>query len=133
MKIDIKKILLNNAPLKVISFILGFTLWYTFSQSNMTEFWITVPLCFHSTPESYQIEAPENVSIKLAGKRSDLYAIDTNNLAIYINTQNLSTGINTLTLTNRDLFLPDTIKLINYRPTPITIKIHEEPEITKNA
>lgn len=127
MKRDIKKIISNNAPIKIVSLILGFMFWVMVSQSHFTEIWLTVPLCFDSEQTTQIINAPETIRIGLAGKRSDLFSIDTDTLAVHFKAQQLSLGNNTITIDAKNLFLPDTIKLINYNPSPITI------EVTQNS
>src|SRR3990172_9535257 len=102
-----KKNVWRNAPLKVISLILGYTFWYIFGNSHTCTAWITVPLCFYNVPTAQTVRAPETISVKIAGKRADLRALDPEQLAIHINAQELQQGRNLITITNDALFLPN--------------------------
>lgn len=121
-----KKILWHNAPLKVISLILGYTFWYIFGHSHVTTAWVTVPLYFYNVPPATTIKAPETLFIKIAGKRSELRALDFEHLAIHIDAQTLQEGPNRLAISDARLFLPDTIKLIHYSPSNPTAEVTTE-------
>jgi len=118
-----KKHLWSNAPLKVISLILGYTFWYIFGNSHISTAWINVPLCFYNVANTQTVHAPEKISVKIAGKRSDLRALDAEQLAIHINAQNLQNGRNLITITDEALFLPNSIKLVHYTPSNPTVEI----------
>ncbi len=121
-----KKTAWRNAPLKVISLLLGYTFWYIFGSSHTANAWITVPLCFYNVSEKTIIKAPETISLKVAGKRVDLRSLDPQQLAIHVNASKLSPGRNLLTLTDDTLFLPASIKLVHYNPSNPTVELYEE-------
>jgi hypothetical protein len=123
MASPIKKHLWSNAPLKVISLILGYTFWYIFGNSHTSTAWVTVPLCFYNVATTQTVHAPETISLKIAGKRSDLRALDPEQLAIHINAEQLHSGRNLITLTDEALFLPNSIKLVHYTPSNPTVEI----------
>lgn len=118
-----KKNVWRNVPLKVISLMLGYTFWYIFGNSHTSTVWITVPLCFYNVPTAQTIRAPETISIKVAGKRSDLRSLDPEQLAIHINAEKLQHGRNILALTDDALFLPNFIKLVHYTPSNPMVEI----------
>ncbi|MDP3889560.1 MAG: hypothetical protein Q8Q25_03400 [bacterium] len=125
MTSNIRKLLLSNASLKVLSFIFGYTLWYIFSNEQVITVWKTVPLCFYSVPSQWTITGPDSVSIQLTGKRSHIYTLERENLAAHINTQNLQPGEQCIKLTSDTLFLPDSIKLVHYVPSNLHVTIEE--------
>lgn len=118
-----KKNVWRNAPLKVISLMLGYTFWHIFGNSHTSTAWITIPLCFYNVPEAQTVRAPETISIKVAGKRSELRALDPTQLAIHINAERLQLGRNLITITDDALFLPHSIKLVQYNPSNPTVEI----------
>ncbi len=118
-----KKNVWRNVPLKVISLMLGYTFWYIFGNSHTSTAWITVPLCFYNVPTAQTIRAPETISVKIAGKRSDLRSLDSAQLAIHINAEKLDPGRTVLTITNDALFLPNSIKLVHYTPSNPMVEI----------
>lgn len=112
-----KKTIWSNTPLKIISLLLGYTFWYIFGSSHISSAWITVPVCFYNIPQQISLNGPESIALKIAGKRSELRALDLDNLAIHINAECLTIGKNSLTLTEQSLFLPESIKLVHYSPS----------------
>lgn len=119
----LKKHLLNNASIKVLSLIFGFLLWVTLSQSYQTTVWLTVPVCFYNN-EQKNITAPETIQIELQGKRTDLMLLDLSRLAVHLDAQQLTQPIQTVAISAHNLFLPDSIKLVHYTPSNITINLH---------
>ncbi len=124
-----KKIVWRNAPLKVISLMLGYTFWYIFGNSHSSTAWITVPICFYNVAENSVIKGPETISLKITGKRSDLRSLDPEQLAIHINATQLIPGKNSLSITHNELFLPDSIKLVHYSPSNPTIELIPEEQL----
>lgn len=122
MLLTIKTILTKNTPLKIFSFILGYTLWSICSGMHTITQEITVPLCCYQVPESIDFDAPETVHIILSGKKNQLANINQQDLAIHIDAHDLSVGDNPIAVTAATLFLPESIKLVHYSPAPIVIK-----------
>ena len=123
MRLHLKAIVLDNAPLKIISLILGFTLWYIFSQGQTINVWLDVPISFYNVPEQMTIHCHETIAINIAGKRIDLIHLNRQHMAIHINTQCLPQGINNITITPDLLFLPNSVRLLHYNPSNITVKL----------
>ena len=121
-----KKTVWRNAPLKIISLLLGYTFWYIFGNSHTANAWITAPLCFYNVSEKTIIKAPETISLKVAGKRSDLRALDPEQFAIHVNASQLNLGRNLITITDDTLFLPVSIKLVHYTPSNPTVELYEK-------
>ncbi len=107
----------RNIPLKIISLLLGYTFWYIFGSSHISTAWITIPLCFYNVPKQNSIKAPESLSVKIAGKRTELRSLDIQELAIHIDAAHLREGKNILAITPDTIFLPDSIKVIHYSPS----------------
>ena len=123
MKLKTKNILTSNAPLKAISLILGYTFWHIFGAAHVKTIELNVPLCFHSTPANHIIKAPNTINVQLMGKRTYLYALDHNTLAVHINAHNVHTGTNPIKITSDNLFLPETVKLVHYIPCNLEVTI----------
>jgi len=125
MKLNLRTNLLANTPLKIMSCILGYSFWCILSCSHSSTVWIDAPLCFFGDNSQKKISAPEKISVALSAKRTDLHAIDRNALAIHVDTSTLHEGPNNITLDNKSLFLPDSIKLVHYSPANIVIDVKE--------
>lgn len=116
MKTYASQISTNNTPIKIISLLLGYSLWHIFGSPHSTTVQISVPLCFYNIPAGKVIKAPEQIAIQIVGKRSDIRSLDTEQLAVHINASLLKDGKNLLPITQETLFLPESIKLIHCSP-----------------
>jgi len=122
VKSILKTSLANNATLKVVSLILGYSFWSMLSYSHTSTWHTDVPLCFYGN-KALAVTGPEKVSISLSGKRVDLHAIDAKALAIHIDAATLHAGPNAIVVDNKSLFLPDAVKLIHYCPNNIVVEL----------
>jgi len=123
MKLHIKNLLISNAPLKVISLILGYTTWYLLGNILTETRWYTIPLSFDNLDTELLITAPKTIQVLLSGKRNFIKDIDTETLAAHINSAALKPGKQKITISHKQLFVPDSIKLIHYIPTKISVNI----------
>ena len=123
--IALKNLFLANAPLGIISLLLGYSFWYIASYNHIVSLQVTIPLCFSEITPTQNIQAPEKITVTLMGKRSDLYALEKNTLAAHISTNELLPGKHGIILTERHLFLPKNIVLTNYKPSNLCIAISE--------
>jgi hypothetical protein len=127
-KIPLKKLFFSNAPLKIISLFFGYSFWYIASSHQTITITQNVPLYFSELNSTYQIQGPENIQIILQGTRSQLYTLDYNTLAAHVPTDNLKSGINGIRITGQNLFLPNTIKLVEYKPSNLTITLTKQEQ-----
>jgi hypothetical protein len=87
------------------------------------QYWLTVPIAFYGNSEHMIIEAPETADVLLAGRRTDFYKYDLNSLCIHINTDTWHVGTYHIPITAELLFLPESIKVLNYYPSYITAQV----------
>ncbi len=126
---------MNNPPpqknrhsnlLKGIALVIGYTFWYIFGGSHASVVTLSVPLCFYNMPASTHIvDAPESISITLAGKRADIRALHQEHLAVHLDASCLRNGKQPITITERELMLPTTtgIKLVQHSPSNPTVEL----------
>ena len=126
MKTILKKLLPDNLPLKLISLMLGYAFWCMLSQSHTAQLHVSVPLTFYNVPETLAIHAPEEIPVTIVGKRVDLWHIDRKTLAIHVDLAGKQAGIHPLQLTAAHLFLPDTIKLVDYTPCNLSVQLNSK-------
>lgn len=77
---------------------------------------MSVPVCFYNMPENCSVKAPDAINVTLTGKRAYLRSLDTQTLAIHIDAQTLTKGMNAIDLTCQHLLLPPEINLVKYKP-----------------
>ena len=86
---------------------------------------VNVPLCFAGKINNYNLQAPEKIDICLKGKRTDIYALDQEELAAHVNISKLLPGKHGILLTEQHLFLPKNITLVQYTPSNLIITISD--------
>lgn len=126
MNMSLQKTVLNNLTVKIIAAILAYGLWFLLNQSRTISIDLEVPLCFYNGAPSDSISAPEIISLTLSGKSSELRTIDLAALACHIDIDDLHGGENPLVVSNKTLFLPESINLIHYYPSNGCIVVHKE-------
>jgi len=123
MRLNLRNILLNNNSLKLLSLFFGFGLWYVVSQPHTIRLSVTAPVCFYNSTATKTINAPETVTLELAGKRSDIQRFDQKNCALHLDAQQFAHGQHHLIIDEKNLFLPATIKLVNCIPSHVVINV----------
>lgn len=108
--------------LKLMSLVIATNLWFIFSQMHYDTITLNVPLCFYEVDQNISIEAPETVRVTLSGKRSDLANLDFNHLAIHKRI-NFAPHASPVIIQSNDLFLPESIKLVQYMPSPLCVRV----------
>jgi hypothetical protein len=112
---------LNNLSLKVISIVIGYTLWAILSNNHTTSIDLNIPLAFYNNKQK-AVEAPEQVQVTVHARRSEFHKIS-RTIALHIDTEELSEGINIVNIEDKLLLLPDTIKLVHSIPDTFSVKV----------
>ena len=119
---------LGNIGFKLLALCFGYALWYIFSQASIISVTVPAPLCFDTTNTSYTINAPETLSVTLAGTRCALATLDFDTLAVHLKADKLDPREYTIRLSQKNLFLPEHINLVHYEPSPLLITVIDQPE-----
>lgn len=122
---NLKSLFLSNTVLKCISLLLGFWFWYIASNNHIVTIQLSIPLCFTGLSQHHTIHAPETINVTLRAKRTDIYALSYDSLAIHKNIETLFPGKYGILIEKQDLFLPEQVQLIDYKPSTIIITIEE--------
>lgn len=125
MKNLLKNVFLNNVQIKVFSVIFGYLTWSMLGLSHADTAWINIPVCFTSSETALNITAPETVRVRLAGKRSELRLLDTKATAVHIDTRDLREGEQSIELSDRYVFIPDSLHVVGWAPTHINIIVQK--------
>lgn len=114
--------LVNNTPLKLFSLLLGYLMWHILSSHQTITKAITIPVCFYNTTQERTIKAPETLQITLRGKRSSFNDAYMKDLALHIDAAALTKQTTIVPVSSSQLFLPESIALVNYVPSPLIIQ-----------
>lgn len=74
------------------------------------------------------IIAPTQATITITGSRSDVSIFNPSENAIHVDTSNYQPGKHNLQLSRENLFLPDSLKLVQLIPSNISINIDTEEQ-----
>lgn len=108
---------------KIYSIVLGYSIWFCIAQYQTVTHHIDVPVYVYDNP--YQdISTVESVKIRIQGPRSDMYHFNHQQCALHLDGSILHPGTQQLTLSKENLFLPDTVKLVDLIPSYITIHVN---------
>lgn len=103
---------------KISACVIGIVLWVIISALHTTTVTVSVPLCFFDETTASLIppkNVPSSISVTLAGSKQALRSVDMRTLAAHVNAQHMRRG-ERLHITEKNLFLPETITVINYSP-----------------
>lgn len=127
--LPLKNLLFSNAPLKIISLLLGYSFWHVASINQIITISTTIPLYFSATPHQVSVKTPDEVTVTLQGKRSDLYGLEKESLAAHVNISKLLPGKHGIILKEHHLFLPHTITLLQYKPSNLSCTIVDKKSL----
>lgn len=108
---------------KLISLVFGYCLWFWIAQYQTISQSYTAAIYSYDT-ENKKITTPESVFVKLQGSRHDMYHFNQQNLAVHIDSSSYKPGTHEILLNKENLFLPETIKLIDLNPSYISIHVN---------
>lgn len=112
---------------KIASLIIGYSIWALSAHYQWVCIQYSVPICFYQT-DTRTIQAPESVIVKISGARSEMFHLTSNNLAIHLNVQEYQDGDHEILLDSSNLFLPETLKLVELIPSIISFNIQSIPK-----
>jgi YbbR domain-containing protein len=117
------RLLESNSIIKLISLGFGFCIWLIISQNQIVSITKKVPLCFYNQPQNCTVYAAETILISAFGPKKYLTQTFSSEYAIHLNLKNYQPGNHEIELSNHDLFLPQSVKLLQLKPTLLQIKI----------
>lgn len=113
---------------KFYSIILGYCIWFCIAQHQTSTQTYQAPIYFYDTPTELII-APSAIEITVQGHRKDLYKFKKEQAEIHLDGSKFKEGKQEIVLGRENLFLPETLKLIDLVPTHISIQIDYSKKI----
>jgi|SRR5579859_2161722 len=127
MKLSIKNLFETNLSLKIFSLLLGVSFWIVFGASHSNILELEVPISFYGDSQNKTVDCPDQITVQLSGKRSDLYTLDIENIALHLNLDEFELGEHLIDVTPEKLLLPNQIKLVHWSPSnPIIMVTNNE-------
>lgn len=111
----IKKSLINNKILKLISLFLGLATWALLSHYHTSSTWLEVPIYFYNIPTGLNIVASqEKITIKIHGKLADIKQCQ--DMGLHIDASDFKPGQQRIQPCQEQLFLPKSVRLVQSKP-----------------
>lgn len=109
---------------KIAALFMGYSIWLFGSNYQWVNKQYTIPVCFSCAETEKVIQAPETVIVKISGPRNQMHHLKPAEMAIHIDAHDLKDGNHEIMLTSANLFLPETLKLVELIPATISCNIH---------
>jgi diadenylate cyclase len=125
-------VFIKNFFTKISSLVLAALLWFFFVfQTGTVTAEYQIPVEFRFLPRQYVIEnvVPQEVSIRVSGKNSDIGDLDLQTLRATIDASRLETGWQRVTLTKNSITAPAYVDIVQIEPEAISITIATSTEI----
>lgn len=122
MKINLIATIQHSHVTKFFSLILGYSIWFYIGQYQTITQTYQAPIYFYDIKDAL-IKAPKSAVITVQGMRQQVYKFKKEHAEIHIDGSNLKEGTQEIFLNHENLFLPETLKLIDLIPTHISIQV----------
>jgi YbbR domain-containing protein len=125
--------ILDNLGLKVISLVLGFSLWYVVAGERGTEIVLSIPLEFHNVPEGLEVieESAQQVDVRLRGSSEFLRGLSPQEIQAAVDLTEADPGDSTVYLTPDQVDTPYGVRVM--RVTPASVNLVIEPVVERSV
>ncbi len=127
--------LFDNLGLKVISLVLGFSLWYVVAGERGAEFVLEIPLEFRNVPEGHEVieESVKQVDVRLRGSSEFVRALSPQEIQVVVDLSNADPGENTVYVTPDHVRTPYGVRVMRVTPASVKVSLDRTAERTVRA
>jgi YbbR domain-containing protein len=123
---DVRKLLLDNWPIKLTSFLLSLTIWFYVTSKGKTEMAFAVPLELRNVPQGMTVvgDVPATIEVRLQGQERMLREMAS--LKQVVGSVDLGRGKegeNRIPLSPDDIRRPAGVHVTHLSPSEITVKL----------
>jgi hypothetical protein len=115
--------LCTNAPLKIITLCISYSVWIILQNVLVVEQIYAVPVFFYNRADSHISAFPDCVKISLKGSQHALRTLDPDSLVLHINADHLKKGHQWQAASDGNIFVPNSVSVIHYNPALIAIDL----------
>lgn len=121
----LRKWILHNWHLKLVSLAIAFVLWAAYTAEPMAEIGYQVPLEFHNIPANLELagEVPAQVRVRLRGRSVLLRRLTPADLAITVDLADSSAGEQLVNLTASQIDAPPGAEVTRIAPSEIRLRL----------
>ena len=122
MSLTTKPSRLRMLALKAGALLCGYALWHTTSKYQKITLTKDIPICFYNVPTDIKLDAPETISVTYQGTRENVF-LTVFDSAVHVDAQNMHEGDHYQNITREQIFLPESVRLLDYIPTQIAFSV----------
>lgn len=121
----LKKFVLHNWWLKLLSLALAYALWAIVTQSPPVEVAVSVPLELRNLPTNLQVTGhiPPRVHVHLRGPERRLRTLAPEEVAVVVDLKGLSPGNHWLQLDARHVEAPPGVEVVHMTPNELQLEL----------
>lgn len=115
-----KKLISNNCILKILSLIVGYSIWAYLGQHYSMSQEFTIPVAVYNANQKNIALDTQQIKVLLNGTRHDLRTCS--KLAMHINANEYALGTHHIIPNPEQLLLPESVKLVQSKPYKVTLQ-----------
>jgi YbbR domain-containing protein len=125
-----KALLTDQLGLKLVSLLMGFSLWYTVSSEQEAEFALSIPIELRNLPEGLEVveESVQQVEVRLRGPTEILRRLTPQDVNIGVALDDAEAGERLAYLTPRDVGAPFGARVMRVTPTSVRLVLDRTME-----
>lgn len=122
----------EHLGLKLISLLLGFSLWYAVAREQEAEFSLSIPIELRSLPEGLEVieESVQQVEVRLRGSAEILRRLTPQDVNVGIELKDADPGERLAYLTPREVAAPFGARVMRVTPTSVRLVLDRTVERT---
>jgi YbbR domain-containing protein len=127
-----KSLFTDHLGLKLISLLMGFSLWYAVASEQEAEFALSIPIELRDLPEGLEVieESVQQVEVRLRGPAEILRRLTPQDVNIGVELADAEPGERLAYLTPRDVSVPFGARVMRVTPTSVRIVLDRTMERT---
>ncbi|MBI4466580.1 MAG: hypothetical protein HY656_04025 [Acidobacteria bacterium] len=121
----LKRLLLHNWWLKLLSLGLAYALWSIIAQAPPVEIELTVPVEAQQVPPALEVarQIPAEVSLRLRGPSNRLRTLQPREIGVVIDLSHATPGNHAVVLDARNVELPPGVELVRILPAEVRLEL----------
>ena len=130
-----KSTLTDNLGLKLLSLLLGSTLWYTVAREQGAEFAFSIPIELRDVPEGLEVieESVQQVDVRLRGPAETLRGLTAQDLSVGVDLSDAGAGTIVEYLSPEDVSAPFGARVMRITPASLQIELDHTLEKEVNV
>jgi YbbR domain-containing protein len=113
----------EHLGLKLVSLLLGFSLWYAVAREQEAEFSLSIPIELRDLPEGLEVveESVQQVEVRLRGPAENLRRLTSQDVHVGVELQDAEPGERIAYLTPREVTAPFGARVMRVTPTSVRL------------